>query len=515
MSRKRKEICIEKSLDDYIDACVNNISLFDRFSEEKSEKRSTLQNTKCSSDFQRNTTTANAPGKRLGRNFKDITNNQKTIPPKTAKLTSKKNLKLGKCQLFRKNFRSEIFRLKIRCFRLEDALANLREEIKQQVEECFVTRANTAGNVARGIQNSTSSINASSENSRHNLCNSEARTDQRSEEDALVESAEQVLEDGYTTDSSMPSLQISSDDDPDHNIEENPEQFSKEVTHAKHTDEDNHSPNSTIPPSEKRNETRNADEVQTRKRSSEKAGYSKHEENVSRGPITRSAKKSKNLSSVKKSTKNSSNVSNKVVVRMRNSFPYRCDICGAMFSYKRDWTRHQQREHTKPFHCQVCDKQFAYKSSLIEHGFSHDEKKCYKCRLCDTRFKHNYSKLRHESMHVDRACFECPDCGKKFSYKHNLITHLKLHSGVKPFSCQTCSESFAQKGNLTRHQQTHSEDNPFKCRICNQQFKDKSSCTTHENIHVEGPRFECAHCGKKFTSKLNLANHINVHYKYQ
>ncbi|XP_065225414.1 zinc finger protein 37-like [Planococcus citri] len=543
----------------------------------------TSQNTICSSDIERNTTTTDVRNKRLRRNFKDITNNQDSIPPKAAKLT---NLKLGKYQLLEKNLRSDIFRLKIRCSRLEDTVSNFKNEIKQQVEECFVTRANNAGNVARDIQNSTSSINASSENSRHNLRITEVRTDQRSVKDALVGSAERVTEDGYLSDSSMPCLEISIDDpqrvevkqelfteevmldvpaekvaednhfvnstispreistdrlqnakailkpfsirvtnaETSRNVTENnryplttssensnsspgstedpPAQHFEKVTppEPEYSDENSQSPNSTIPSSEKSLESRDNAEA--------RAGCSKTQENSGRRPMPRSAKQKKHLPNVKKPTRNSSNDSNKAKERMLDSLPYCCDICGSKFTYKRDWTRHQQ-EHSKPFQCQVCDKQFAEKIRFIRHGLTHSEKKRYKCGICDARFKYNCNKLEHERVHVEGARYECTVCGKKVSRKHSLIEHLRIHSGVKPFSCQTCSRSFTQKNHLTQHQRTHSEEKPFECRICNQQFKHNRNCARHERAHVEGNRFECAHCGNKFRDKHDLTNHIS------
>ncbi|XP_065225423.1 zinc finger protein 37-like isoform X8 [Planococcus citri] len=533
------------------------------------------QNTICSSDFEKNTTTAGAPNKRLCENFKDITNNQDTIPSKTAKLTPEKNLKHEKCHLLEKNLRSEIFRLKIRCSHLEDTVANIESKIKQQVEECLGTRTNTAGNVARDIQNSTSSINASSDKSSHNLCNTEARTDQRSVKDAVVGSAEHVTEDGYSTDTSVASVAISIDDpqmvevqselfteevmldeatekiaednhsvnstvsprerstDPLHNAKVNRKQVPVRVVNAdtsrivtennryplttfedsnsrrcstddpleqhfeeappepEYSDEDSQSPNSTIPSSEKSLESRNNAEA--------RAGCSKNQENSGRRPMPRSAKQKKHLPSVEKPTPNSSNVSNKVEVRMRNSFSYPCHICGTIFSCKRDWARHQH-QRTKPFHCH-CDKQFANESDLIAHRLTHKEKKRYK--------QSNSDKLKQERVHMERDYFECTVCGKKFSCKNSLTLHQRIHSGVKRFSCQTCSKRFTQKVQLTSHQRTHTKEKPFKCRICNQQFRHQGNKTRHERFHVEGPQFECSRCGKKFSDKRTLAHHIS------
>ncbi|XP_065223670.1 zinc finger protein 184-like isoform X3 [Planococcus citri] len=503
-------------------------SIVNSFSTALSNKN-TSQNTICSSDFERNTTTANAPDKRLRRNFKDITNNQKTIPPKAAKFTSKKNLKLGKCQLLTKHFRSEIFRLKIRCSSLEDAFANFKNEIKLQVDECFVTRANTTGNVVKGNQNSTSSINASSENSRNNLCNTEARTDQRSVKDALVGSAEHVTEYSYSTDTNMASLAIWIDDAQNVEVKSEPfteevklefdepvewvaednhsvnstisppeistdglhiavanlEQFSNELANAEtwnvtesnrcplttfslensnsrrcstedppaqhfeevtlpkleYFDEDSQSPNSPIPSSEKSHESRYNVEA--------RAGCSKNQENSGQGGIARSAKQKKHLPSVKKPTKNSSNVSTKVKVPMRPR-SYCCNICGTKFSYKRVWKRHQH-QHTKPFHCQFCDKQFSNESDLTAH-LTLREKKQYKCSICDRRFALNVNKLKHERLHVEGAHFQCADCGKKFFYKHSLIRHQQTHKAIKRYKCCTCGARFNLEQNKLMHE---------------------------------------------------------------
>ncbi|XP_065225410.1 zinc finger protein 37-like isoform X15 [Planococcus citri] len=508
----------------------------------------TSRNTTCSSDFEKNTTTADAPNKRLSENFKDITNNQDTIPPKAAKSTSKKNLKHEKCQLSEKHLRTEIFRLKIRCSRLEDTVANFENKIKQQVEECFVTRTNTAGNVAKDIQNSTSSINASSENSRNDHCNKEARTDQRSVKEVLVGSAEQVTEDGYITDSSMPSVEMSIDGP--QKVEVKQEIFTEEVMLDEPTEqvaEDNHSVSSTIPPREistdrllnakailkpfsirvtnaetSINVTSNSspgstedplaqdfekvspaehsyEDIQSpnstipsseksfesRNNAEARAGCSKNQENSGRRPMPRSAKQKKPLPSEKKSTtRNSGNVSNKVKVQMRDSLPYSCDICGTKFSYKRDWARHQ-KEHSKS--------------------------KPFCCKVCDKQFAYKCQLITHGLAHSEEKLYKCRICDARFKHYHYKLKHERVHKEGACLECTVCGKKFSYKHHLIRHLKQHSAVKPFPCQKCSRSFTAKSDLTKHQRTHSKEKPFKCRICNQQFSQHSSKTRHERIH----
>ncbi|XP_065225386.1 zinc finger protein 37-like isoform X2 [Planococcus citri] len=520
----------------------------------------TSQDTISSLDFEKNTTVADAPNKRLCGNFKDITNNQDTIPPKTAKSTTKKNLKHEKCHLLEKNLRSEIFRLKIRCSRLEDTVANFENKIKQQVEECLVTRANTSGNVTRDIQNLTSSINASSEISRHNLCNTEARTDQRSVRETLVGSAEQVTENGYTTDSNMSSLKISIGHP--QKVEVKQELFTEEVMldePAEMVAEENHFVNSTISPREistellhnakanlkqfsirvdaetSRNVTENnryplttssAENSNTRRCSTEDPLEQHFEEappepeysdEGSKSPKSTIPSSEKSLKSRRKAeaqpgcSKDQENSDQGRITRSAKQNKHLPSVKKPTRNSGNGSNKVtvEMRDSSKPFHCQVCNKQFTYRRSFKAHELIHSEEKPYKCRTCGTRFKSYQSKWIHEQRgHVERACFECAVCGKKYSYKESLFTHLKLHS--TPFACQICGKSFARKDHLRQHERMHSEEKSYKCGICDARYKHYRHKVRHERTH-DGGFFECPDCGKQFPYKDDLTKHLRVH----
>ncbi|XP_065207876.1 uncharacterized protein LOC135836772 isoform X2 [Planococcus citri] len=480
---------------------------FTEFSQPTLDKNKS-QNPICSSDVQRNTTT-DASNKRFRRKFKDITNHN-VVPPKAVKLTSKKNSNLGKCRLLGKNFRTEIFRLKIRCSRLEDTVTNLRKEIKQQVEECFVTRGKTAENVARDIQNLTS-INASSNNLRQNFCKTEARTDQCSVEDAPVKSTEQVTdEDGYTTVSNMPPLEISSNDL--HNVEVKPELFSEEVIlveSAEKVAEDNHSVKSTISRLEISPEVLHNVEVKVEQ----------FYEEV--------------FSAVSPET--SRNVTNNEVVRGISISPQtNCQLrrndTAASSNYEQFAKAHVgQTLRMEPV--QVTTQQPNCNDELNRNGQPSSAAGCSKRRknggkgqitrapkkkkelpnvATTIQTSDSFPKKVRRGLMRDSPPYSCCVCEKIFHVESEWIRHESEHT--KPFVCPKCKKPFARKHYLVAHQTTHSENRPYKCGICGSRFKHNYAKLKHDRYkHTDVAYFECAACGKMFNYKNSLIIHLRIH----
>ncbi|XP_065225324.1 zinc finger protein 37-like isoform X7 [Planococcus citri] len=518
------------------------------------------QNTTCSSNFRRNTTTADARNKRSCRNFKDITNNQNTIPPKAAKSTSKKNVILGKFQLIEKNLRTDIFRLKIRCSSLEDTVANIKNEIKQQVEECFVTRANTAGNVARDSQNSTSSMNASSENSRHNLRITEPRTDQRSVKDTLVGSAEQITEDGYLSDSSMPSLEISIDDP--QKVEVKPELFTEEVMLDEPTEktaEDNHSVNSTISPGEiSTDRLQNAKAIL--KPFSIRVTNAETSRNVTennRHPLTTSSSENTNGSpgstedppvqhfekvtpSEPENSDEDSQSPNSTIPSSEKSFESRYNAEARAGCSKNQENSGQgritrsakQKKHLpsvkKPtrnsssvsnkakeqmldslrYCCDICGTKFSYKRDWTRHQRNHS--KPFQCKVCDKQFAYKNRLIAHGLTHQNKR-YKCGICDARFKHNKHKLEHERVHAKGACFECADCGKKFSHKRNLIRHQRLHSGVKPFSCQTCSKSFTHKHHLTDHQRTHTKEKPFKCRICNQKFTQSYNRARHERIH----
>ncbi|XP_065225320.1 zinc finger protein 37-like isoform X3 [Planococcus citri] len=520
------------------------------------------QNTTCSSNFRRNTTTADARNKRSCRNFKDITNNQNTIPPKAAKSTSKKNVILGKFQLIEKNLRTDIFRLKIRCSSLEDTVANIKNEIKQQVEECFVTRANTAGNVARDSQNSTSSMNASSENSRHNLRITEPRTDQRSVKDTLVGSAEQITEDGYLSDSSMPSLEISIDDP--QKVEVKPELFTEEVMLDEPTEktaEDNHSVNSTISPGEiSTDRLQNAKAIL--KPFSIRVTNAETSRNVTennRHPLTTSSSENTNGSpgstedppvqhfekvtpSEPENSDEDSQSPNSTIPSSEKSFESRYNAEARAGCSKNQENSGQgritrsakQKKHlpsvkkptrnsssvsnkaeeqiqdSLPYCCDVCGIKFSEKHDWARHQQEHS--KPFHCKVCDKQFAYKSDFTAHGLTHsAEKKDYKCRYCDARFKHDRSRLEHERVHMRGSCLECPDCGKKFSYKQSLYRHLREHSGVKPFSCQTCSKSFAQKGSLTDHQRTHTKEKPFKCRICSKQFSLQGNKTRHERSH----
>ncbi|XP_065217244.1 zinc finger protein with KRAB and SCAN domains 3-like isoform X3 [Planococcus citri] len=244
--------------------------------------KNTSKNAIYSPIFQSNTTTV-ASNKQFRRNFRDIASNyDDDVPPKAKKLALKRKLKVKQSQQQTKCFRSEIFRLRTRCSSLEDSIAELRKRIERLDEKCFesdkrrltiyssekpeesshITEAHFVDTAVNGVSLTTLLPKKSSDDPRNTMtqlsrqhseknatasteiaesitevtCNSNLTTFSEVEcSDVLSNvyaswlkdhSKKAADEDGYSTDSSMPPLEISSDEL--HTSEEPLEKFSKE-----------------------------------------------------------------------------------------------------------------------------------------------------------------------------------------------------------------------------------------------------------------------------------------------
>ncbi|XP_065217285.1 zinc finger protein 239-like isoform X3 [Planococcus citri] len=467
------------------------------------------------------------------------------------------------------NLSSEVLKLRTRCSLLEDTVADLKKRIerldKRPVEVSKMSTLPASNNQTDEFVNFSKCLDAQEASMFwHTSVSSQHETF------ALVESVEKVAdEDGYSTDSSMPPLEISSDElhTSEGPLEKFPEEgdsrylaqdsalnnlwncfsdptaatyddvslnvlgdndeivgvisVSPQINHQLRINDTSDSSNNEQFDKAQDGQTLRMEQVQVTTQqpicndelnlcqASPSAGCSKRRKNCGEGRITRLAKK-KELPSVASTIQTSGSFPKKVrgVLMRDSSPPYCCNICDKTFSDKSDWSRHQ-RKHSKPFVCPKCKKPFARKYDLSRHQATHSDEKPYKCGICDKPFKTNSGKTMHELAHAERARYECAVCGKVFNQRSSIIAHLNIHSDQKPFRCKTCGRRFAQKHHLVYHKRTHGKGKKFKCRISNQLFKHDHSKAMHERSHVEGPRFECALCGKKYRNKNGLAYHIS------
>ncbi|XP_059167538.1 zinc finger protein ZFP2-like [Physella acuta] len=78
---------------------------------------------------------------------------------------------------------------------------------------------------------------------------------------------------------------------------------------------------------------------------------------------------------------------------------YKCRMCTLVFTDENDLLAHKEIHLIeRPFRCEICGKAFPWRKALNDHKRCHAPKK-YKCDFCDFMFRDRYSLTRHIRTH--------------------------------------------------------------------------------------------------------------------
>lgn len=222
------------------------------------------------------------------------------------------------------------------------------------------------------------------------------------------------------------------------------------------------------------------------------------------------------------------------------SKPYRCEVCGKLFTRSRSLAEHQlihtgerpfkcsmcdktftcsrylmchERRHTaaRPFPCGQCSKSFADSAALACHERTHSGEKPFMCSICGTDFSSSSALSRHKRIHTGVKPHNCTTCGRSFAQRYLLIHHQRTHTGERPFKCSVCSKAFSRNDILTRHETIHTGEKPYKCSVCEKAFSRMSELTCHERTHTGEKPFSCFICGMRFSASSAMCRHRQVH----
>ena len=114
-------------------------------------------------------------------------------------------------------------------------------------------------------------------------------------------------------------------------------------------------------------------------------------------------------------------------------YRYRCDICGAGFSYSAKYQEHIDRHHELKAHiCVNCGRGFIRKSDLDFH-----------MSICGAKSRQ----------------VACPVCNKLFKHAKYMRAHQNVHTAPDRYMCVRCGKSYPHKGSLKKHEESHLEKN--------------------------------------------------------
>ncbi|GFY46819.1 zinc finger protein 236 [Trichonephila inaurata madagascariensis] len=288
-------------------------------------------------------------------------------------------------------------------------------------------------------------------------------------------------------------------------------------------------------------------------------------------PIRKKRKMRKNYTCLEcnKNFKKSSYL-NQHILTHTGEKPFRCELCGEMFTQAKSLAQHRNEKHLKEkmFECNICTATFTAKRGLARHMNIHDINLPFHCAYCSDRYstKEQYKshlKEKHANVlqeetvitvpeqetiiqipegsvedslsvahltdtmilqsvtekekdkreYLPKHAHRCPHCCKSFKKPSDLIRHLRIHTGEKPYKCESCGKAFTVKSTLDSHQKTHTGEKNFSCHVCCSLFATRGSLKVHMRLHTGSRPFKCPHCELCFRTSGHRKSHVASHFR--
>ena len=173
---------------------------------------------------------------------------------------------------------------------------------------------------------------------------------------------------------------------------------------------------------------------------------------------------------------------------------------------------HEEKPKFKPFKCSICPANFTQKRNLrdhVEHVHEGKIRSNFKCSNCDVSCSSKQRLRDHIALvHEGKMPYECPICGIGFQTRSGLTSHKKSHERL--FSCDICEEAFfPQKADLQDHiHQVHDGKKVYryKCTYCGIIYSNKKILNDHvATVHEgKGKQYKCSKCDASFQTDSGL-----------
>lgn len=199
---------------------------------------------------------------------------------------------------------------------------------------------------------------------------------------------------------------------------------------------------------------------------------------------------------------------------------HKCDECGEVIAFKRDYIRHLRSKHNlRPFECQECGKTFTSMLALQDHTSVHSLENPFRCNICGEDFDRYATMKAHQRLHMEEMDFTCDQCGKRLANALQLKKHLILHEEGLAYSCEVCGKLFGSKDSHTIHLKMHKKERPHVCDICNIGFLSSGGLNRHRKVHRRNEGVDhiqerrCSHCHANFSFEGSLKKHLSLVHK--
>lgn len=165
--------------------------------------------------------------------------------------------------------------------------------------------------------------------------------------------------------------------------------------------------------------------------------------------------------------------------------PSTCKICHAPLRGAPAVIRkHMMNVHGEKYmyQCKECDKQFEDLYELNAHKKSHTA--TIQCNICGKIFSQKRNYTQHMNIHAGVPKYDCPQCDRKFLTNCARSKHVKsVHSDAKNFHCDTCGKSFKSVDVLRHHKEIHENERKYTCKLCGKAFNSPGSIWKHRAVH--------------------------------
>lgn len=201
-----------------------------------------------------------------------------------------------------------------------------------------------------------------------------------------------------------------------------------------------------------------------------------------------------------------------------SNYPIMCFYCDKIFAgtnyqifYKRHMLTH---DGELPYRCLLCPARFSCKKDLLSHRSDHDycavhnPKEVFRCEHCGRVFKTKRPFKRHVCW--SKKQLSCEVCGRKFQRDDDLNSHMVIHD-IRLFHCPSCQKTFIHENYVNIHLLSYNGDEVILCHVCKKESNVKEVMQHKVSRYGKFPKMQqFLYLSSKWRNGENLQTFQNV-----